>query len=67
VPAGRVYIDPALPPWCPQLQVENVNVGASRLSIAAWRQADGSSRAHIDVQGGRLAVVPGRPPWLDGS
>jgi glycogen debranching enzyme len=66
VPAGRLYIDPALPPWCPQLQVENVNVGAVRLSIAAWRQPDGTSQAHVEVQGGRLAVVPGRPPWLDG-
>jgi glycogen debranching enzyme len=67
VPGGRVYIDPALPPWCPQLQLDNVRVGTWRLSVAAWRRADGSSEAHVEVEGGRLAVLPGRPPWSDVS
>jgi glycogen debranching enzyme len=67
VPGGRVYIDPALPPWCPQLQLDNVRVGTWRLSVAAWRRPDGGSDAHVEVEGGRLAVVPGRPPWSDVS
>jgi glycogen debranching enzyme len=65
VPAGYVYIDPALPPWCPQLQMDNVRIGATRLEISAWRLPDGSSDVHVEVEGGRLQVVRGRPPWLD--
>jgi glycogen debranching enzyme len=67
VPAGRIWIDPALPPWCPQLHLDNVRVGAARLDIAAWRTADGGTDAHVEVQGGRLTVERGRPPWLEVS
>jgi glycogen debranching enzyme len=67
VPAGCVYLDPALPPWCPQLQLDNVRVGAARLDIAAWRLPDGRSDVHVEVEGGHLSVVRGRPPWLDVS
>jgi glycogen debranching enzyme len=65
VPAGCVYIDPALPPWCPQLQIDNVRVGPARLAISAWRLDDGSSDVDVEVQSGHLRVVRGRPPWLE--
>jgi glycogen debranching enzyme len=66
VPAGRLYLDPALPPWCPTLDVENVRVGAHRIRIHAARGADGITRADVQWRdGGGLDVVRGRPPWLN--
>lgn len=64
VPAGVVYLDPALPPWCPRLRLENVRIGASRLEIEAWRRADGSSDVGVRVDGAHLDIVRGTPPWL---
>jgi glycogen debranching enzyme len=64
VPAGRIYVEPALPPWCPVLRLENVRIGSQRFTFQADRQPDGSTR--IDVQGsaGALSVVRGRPQRL---
>jgi glycogen debranching enzyme len=64
VPAGRVYVDPALPPWCPELTLDNVRVGGERLSIHARRHADGRSTAEVTARSGHLEVVQGAPPWL---
>jgi glycogen debranching enzyme len=64
VPAGRVYVDPALPRWCPELALDNVRVGGERLSIHARRHADGSTTADVTARSGHLEVVKGPPPWL---
>jgi len=63
VPSKRVYIDPALPPWCPHLELENVRVGDDRLTIRAHRQRDGRSVADVESVHGTLDVVQGTPPW----
>ena len=63
VPNGTVYLDPALPPWCPRLEMDNVRVGTGRLRVRAWRRADGSSEFSAEVRGASLAVVRGAPPW----
>ncbi len=63
LPAGRVYVDPALPPWCPRLAIENVQVGRHLLRVEAWRQADGSSTVDVAAPPD-LEVVTGTPPWL---
>jgi glycogen debranching enzyme len=61
VPAGRVYVDPQLPPWCPTLDLENVRIGDSRCRIRAWRAANGA--CEVDVQA-PFEVVRGRPGWM---
>lgn len=64
VPAGVVYVDPALPPWCPVLEMENVRIGAQRLRIHAERRGDGACDVDVEWSGtGGLRVVQGRPPW----
>lgn len=63
VPAGRLYLHPALPPWCPELVLDNVRVGDRRLRIAARRRADGTSDVDLGGQVGHLQVVQGPPPW----
>jgi glycogen debranching enzyme len=65
VPSRTVYLDPALPPWCPELHVENVRVGGSRLTVHAWRNADGTSDARMEAAGGaKLRLVRGTAPWM---
>jgi len=64
VPNGVVHIDPALPPWCPELEVENARIGARRVDIAAWRRPDGTSDAQVTVHGSGLDIIRGPAPWL---
>jgi glycogen debranching enzyme len=67
MPSRRLYLDPVLSPWCPELKVHNVRVGNQRLAISARRQSDGSCDVNVSVDGGRsdIEVVRGRPPWLE--
>ena len=64
VPAGRLYVDPALPRWCPELSLANVRIGGQRVTIRASRRRDGTSAADVSVSGGELEVIQGRAPWL---
>jgi len=64
VPNGRIYLDPALPPWCPELRIENVRVGNDRLSIRAARTPSGYTDVEVSSLNGALRVVRGRSPWL---
>jgi glycogen debranching enzyme len=61
-PEGRLYIDPALPPWCPDLSLNQLNVGPHHLRLHAWRRPDGSSAVDVDAPAS-LEVVTGTPPW----
>jgi hypothetical protein len=64
VPGGTVYVDPALPPWCPALLLENVRIGAQRFAFHAVRDRDGVCAIDVDSGAGHLDVVRGRPPRL---
>ena len=64
LPAGRLYVDPMLPPWCPTLSVSRLRVGPHRMRLIARRRDDGSSSLDVDVPRG-LEVVHGTPPWLE--
>jgi glycogen debranching enzyme len=65
VPAGHLYVDPWLPPWCPELRLDNVRIGAGRVTIFASRRQDGSCDVDVENRGGALDVVRGRPPWFE--
>jgi glycogen debranching enzyme len=65
MPSRRLYLDPVLPPWCPELTLHNVRVGNERLNIRAWRHSDGSCDVSVDGDRGDIEVVHGRPPWLE--
>jgi len=55
-PARRLYIQPVLPDWLPDLQLTNLNVGDARIDLDFWRIAD---RTHWKIvsQVGELAVI----------
>jgi len=63
MPAGRLYLDPALPPWCPRLTVEELQVGPHRLRLDVRRAGDGSCSVDVDAPGD-LEIVIGTPPWM---
>jgi hypothetical protein len=65
VPHGRLYIDPVLPPWCPELAIENVRVGNDRLSIHAVRTARGDAEVEVTSVHRSLEVIHGASPYLD--
>jgi glycogen debranching enzyme len=63
VPAGRLYVDPALPPWCPRLEVRRLRLGRHEVRLRVERAPDG--RHHVDADAAGLEVVRGTPPWLE--
>jgi glycogen debranching enzyme len=64
VPAGKLYVDPVLPPWCPELILHKLHVGAHEVRVHAQRQADGSCTVDVEAPTS-IEVVRGTPPWMD--
>jgi glycogen debranching enzyme len=56
-PDNRLYIDPALPDWLPDITLSNLSVGDKKLSIRFWR--DGTRTRH-DVLKGDSSLVEHR-------
>ena len=50
-PNGKLYIDPALPDWMPDLKVLNLNLGEQSFDLAFWREGEAT----------RWKVVKGDP------
>jgi glycogen debranching enzyme len=65
VPHGRLYIDPVLPSWCPELEVDNMRIGNDRLSIRAVRTARGDAEVDVSSVHHSLEVIHGPSPYLD--
>jgi glycogen debranching enzyme len=59
-PAGRLYVQPTLPLWLPDLQLEGLQVGKARLTLRFWREGD-HSRWEVRQQEGELDVI--EEPW----
>jgi glycogen debranching enzyme len=53
-PAGKLYVDPALPSWLPDVTVSNLAVGKQTFSIRFWR--DGEATRHEVIDGAQDAV-----------
>ena len=58
-PAGKLYVDPHLPEWLPDLTLRNVRVGKAVLDVAFRREGDGT---RWDVLRGNAAMVE-RKEW----
>ncbi len=62
LPAGRLYVDPALPPWCPELVLDNLRIGPYDVKLSVRRKPDGGHSVDSDARG--IEIVRGTPPWL---
>jgi glycogen debranching enzyme len=54
-PAGKLYLDPALPDWMPDLCLTNLQVGRRSFDIQFTRQGDGKTAWEV-LKGDRRAV-----------
>jgi glycogen debranching enzyme len=64
LPSGRVYIDPALPPWCPTFELSKLQLGGHEVRLSASRRDDGTSALDAEATPG-LEIIHGPAPWLD--
>jgi glycogen debranching enzyme len=55
-PNRRLYVNPTLPHWLPDLTIGNMVCGAARLSMRFWR-AGGQSRWQVVGQEGAVEVL----------
>ncbi len=64
LPAGRLYLDPALPSWCPSLTLTKLHLGPHEVRLHVRRTPDGTCSIDADAPAG-LEVVQGNPPWRE--
>ncbi|HEX5040722.1 MAG TPA: glycogen debranching N-terminal domain-containing protein [Candidatus Limnocylindria bacterium] len=61
-PARLLVIDPHLPSWLPDLRLEGLTVGSSRVDLAFRRTSSGATGFEVTRRDGMLAVVRQPPP-----
>jgi hypothetical protein len=65
-PEGRLYVDPALPDWMPDVTLKDMRLGGHTLDLRFWR--DGP-KTHWEVLRGDPSLVAQRScrlcPWAD--
>ena len=57
-PRNKLYIDPVLPEWLPDLTVMDMRIGQHKLDIRFWR---GAERTEFEVLKGDPGIVERRP------
>jgi len=56
-PLGLLLVDPHLPEWLPDLRLEGVRVGNSRLDLTFTRGSNGATRYYVTRREGHVRVV----------
>jgi len=54
--AGRLWVDPWLPDWLPEIHVRDLRVGHARVDLRFWRDGEGGSRFQVLDCRGALQV-----------
>jgi glycogen debranching enzyme len=63
-PNKRLYVQPTLPTWLPDVQLHGVEVGRTRLSLKFWREAETSRFEVLEQDGPEIQVVEEAwTPW----
>lgn len=64
LPNDTVWLDPILPPWCPELHVDNLLLGDRRFRIGARQTEDGCVIELVATDGGSTPTLRrGTPGW----
>ena len=53
-PRNKLYVDPMLPEWLPDLTIQDLRVGRHTIAIRFWRQ---SEETHFEVTSGNSRIV----------
>lgn len=59
-PNGRLYVDPLLPRWLPDIELRGLRVGESRVGLRFWREGE-TTRWEVKSVEGALEVA--QEPW----
>jgi glycogen debranching enzyme len=62
-PLKLLFLDPQLPPWLPEITLDNLRVGEAVVKVRFYRKADGASDYQIQDQRGHLHVFRQPSPW----
>jgi glycogen debranching enzyme len=62
-PLKMLLVDPQLPPWLPEITLENVRVGGASADIRFFRKESGGSDYEVLETRGTLHVVRQPSPW----
>lgn len=62
-PQGKLYVDPVLPDWLPDLTLRDLRLGKQTLDLRFWREG-GQTRFEV-LKGDRGMVEPGPAPSSD--
>jgi glycogen debranching enzyme len=54
-PRGRLYVDPGLPSWLPEITLHGLTVGRARVDLRFWRDGE-RSRWAAEIREGTIAV-----------
>jgi glycogen debranching enzyme len=62
-PHGRLYVDPMLPSWLPNVTLSGLRIGAATVTLRFWREAEETRWEPTDIQG--QLEIEQRPcqPW----
>ena len=63
-PRGRLYVDPHLPAWLPDLTLHDLWVGGAALTLHCWREGEATRWEVTDQQGELMVVEQPWGPWL---
>jgi glycogen debranching enzyme len=62
-PNGRLYVDPELPAWLPDITLRQLTIGQAVIELRCWREDD-RTHWHADVKTGTLEIVQKSwQPW----
>jgi glycogen debranching enzyme len=65
-PRSRLYVNPHLPRWLPDLTLSGIRVGASRLDLRFWREDDRTRWAVLWLDGDLDVEERTSQPWSPG-
>lgn len=61
-PLQTLALDPVLPSWLPELELQNMRVGGAVVSLRFWRDTDGKSHFDVLRKSGTLHIIEQPPP-----
>ena len=63
-PQGRLYVDPYLPRWLPDVTLRGLVVGSSRVDLRFWREDERTRWDVTDRQGDIEIIEQAWRPWM---
>jgi len=62
-PNGRLYVDPLLPPWLPNLTLSGLRVGAATVTLRFWREGERTRWEPSNIEGQLEIAERSCRPW----